>query len=117
MMPAVTITARGEERLRSGHPWIYRSDVTAVEATAGDIVRVLGLRGRPMGSALFSDRSQIALRLLTDGKALFLQTRQGHVFDVLIDPFQPLIADGLPLRRVHARKGRRETGHRVKAKG
>ena len=57
------------------------------------------------------------LRLMTDGKALFLQTRQGHVFDVLIDPFQPLIADGLPLRRVHARKGRRETGHKVKAKG
>lgn len=67
MMPAVTITARGEERLRSGHPWIYRSDVTAVEATAGDIVRVLGLRGRPMGSALFSDRSQITLRMLTVG--------------------------------------------------
>jgi DNA-binding transcriptional MerR regulator len=37
------------------------------------------------------------LRLLTDGKALFLRTRAGHVFDVLVDPYQPLIFDGLPL--------------------
>lgn len=58
------------------------------------------------------------LRLLTDGKALFLQTRQGHVFDVLIDPFQPLIADGLPLRRVHARKGKAPgRGPKAKSKG
>jgi len=56
------------------------------------------------------------LRLLTDGKALFLQTRQGHVFDVLIDPFQPLIADGLPLRRVHARRGK-AAAKAQKAKG
>jgi 23S rRNA (cytosine1962-C5)-methyltransferase len=70
MTPSVTIAARGEERLRSGHPWIYRSDVTAVEASAGDIVRVLGPRGRPMGSALFSDQSQITLRMLTVGDAM-----------------------------------------------
>ena len=40
------------------------------------------------------------LRLLTDGKALFLRTRAGHVFDVLVDPYQPIIADGLPLKAV-----------------
>ncbi len=41
------------------------------------------------------------LRLLTDGNGLFLRTRQGHVFDLLADPMQPLITgDGLPLRSV-----------------
>lgn len=70
MIPTATVAARGEERLRIGHPWIYRSDVTAVEASAGDIVRVLGPRGRPLGSALFSDRSQITLRMLTVGDAV-----------------------------------------------
>ena len=38
------------------------------------------------------------MRLLTDGRGLFLRTRQGHIFDVLVDPTQPLItSDGLPL--------------------
>ena len=43
------------------------------------------------------------LRLLTDGKALFLRTREGHVFDLLVDPMQPMIADGLPLKPVNGR--------------
>ncbi len=61
-MPTVTISRRGEERLLSGHPWIYRSDVGDVHAAAGDMVRVLGPKGRPLGYAQYSDRSQIALR-------------------------------------------------------
>jgi DNA-binding transcriptional MerR regulator len=44
------------------------------------------------------------LRLLTDGRGLFLRTRQGHVFDLLVDPTQPLITgDGLPLKPVTGR--------------
>ena len=44
------------------------------------------------------------LRLLTDGRGLFLRTRQGHVFDLLVDPTQPLVTgDGLPLKAVTAR--------------
>jgi DNA-binding transcriptional MerR regulator len=46
------------------------------------------------------------MRLLTDGKALFLRSRQGHVFDVLVDPMQPMISDGLPLRPVTGRARR-----------
>jgi 23S rRNA (cytosine1962-C5)-methyltransferase len=68
-MGTVSISARGEQRLRSGHPWIYRADVTDVEAAAGEIVQVLGPRRRLLGSALFSDRSQIPIRLLTHGAA------------------------------------------------
>ena len=65
MTPSATISARGEDRLRSGHLWIYRADVTAVHAAGGDVVTVRGPRGRAIGRALFSDRSQIALRLLS----------------------------------------------------
>lgn len=44
------------------------------------------------------------VRLLTDGRGLFLRTRQGHVFDLLADPTQPLITgDGLPLKPVSPR--------------
>lgn len=63
------ITRRGEDRARAGHPWIYRSDVAEVDAAAGDLVRVTGLRGRVVGHALFSDRSEITLRMVALGLA------------------------------------------------
>jgi len=67
MLPQVVINSRGEERLRGGHPWIYRADVADICAQAGDVVRVRGPRGRDLGHALYSDRSQIALRMLARG--------------------------------------------------
>jgi 23S rRNA (cytosine1962-C5)-methyltransferase len=67
--PKVVISGRGEERIRGGHPWIYRTDVADVRAAGGDTVVVHNPRGRIVGHALFSDRSQIALRMLTVGEA------------------------------------------------
>jgi 23S rRNA (cytosine1962-C5)-methyltransferase len=65
--PTVTISARGEQRIRGGHPWIYRADVVDVSAAGGELVEVIGPRNRRIGSALFSDRSQISIRMLTRG--------------------------------------------------
>jgi 23S rRNA (cytosine1962-C5)-methyltransferase len=62
---SVVISTRGVERLRSGHPWVYRSDVRSAQAEAGAIVRVMDERGRLHGRAFYSDKSQIAVRLLT----------------------------------------------------
>lgn len=61
----VVITQRGAERLFAGHLWVYRSDIRGADATPGDAVRVSDDRGRFLGRAFFSDRSQIALRLIT----------------------------------------------------
>src|SRR5262249_54231529 len=61
----VVISARGEQRLHGGHPWIYRADVVDVRAQAGDLVVVRGPRSRVVGRGFYSDRSQIALRMLT----------------------------------------------------
>jgi 23S rRNA (cytosine1962-C5)-methyltransferase len=65
--PTVTISPRGEDRIRSGHPWIYRSDVAKASAGPGSIVQVAGSRGRAIGHALYSDRSEISLRMLNYG--------------------------------------------------
>ena len=85
MQPSATVNSRGEERLRGGHLWIYASDVTDVRASAGDIVVVHGPRGRALGRALFSDQSQITLRLLTHGDepvdAAFWRRRIGAAVD------------------------------------
>ena len=65
--PLAVVSHRGEDRIRSGHPWIYRSDVVSAEAAAGDLVTVFGPRERRLGQALWSDRSQIALRMMGTG--------------------------------------------------
>lgn len=59
------MTARGELRLKTGHPWIYRSDLRHVAAGPGDVVRVVGPGRRTLGYGLYSSRSVIALRMLT----------------------------------------------------
>ena len=44
------------------------------------------------------------MRLLTNGHGLFLRSRQGHIFDLLVDPTQPLITgEGLALKPVSGR--------------
>jgi 23S rRNA (cytosine1962-C5)-methyltransferase len=67
MSSLVVISSRGEQRIHSGHPWIYRSDIHEVRAAGGDRVAVQNRRGRTVGHAFYSDRSQIALRMLTAG--------------------------------------------------
>ena len=69
-MPSVTISKRGEQRVRHGHPWIYKSDLVTVDADGGDIVSVGDSRGQVAGHALYSDRSEIALRMFTRGAAV-----------------------------------------------
>jgi 23S rRNA (cytosine1962-C5)-methyltransferase len=62
---SVVISSRGVERLRNGHLWVYRSDVRSAQAEAGAVVRLTDERGRFHGRAFYSDKSQIAVRLLT----------------------------------------------------
>jgi 23S rRNA (cytosine1962-C5)-methyltransferase len=61
----VVISGRGPERLRSGHLWIYRSDIRSAQAEPGAVVRLRDERDRFCGRAFYSDKSQIAIRLLT----------------------------------------------------
>src|SRR5205823_7999976 len=69
MKQSAIITQRGAERARAGHLWIYRSDVSnAKEIAGGTIVSVRDERGRFVGQALYSSRSEISLRLLTLGE-------------------------------------------------
>lgn len=63
--PSVVISPRGVERLRSGHLWVYRSDVRSAEAEPGAVVRITDERGHFQGRAFYSDKSQISIRLLT----------------------------------------------------
>ncbi|MGH7678384.1 MAG: class I SAM-dependent rRNA methyltransferase [Gemmatimonadaceae bacterium] len=58
------VSPRGARRWQSGHPWIYRSDVTRRPGSPAGAVRVRDSRGKAIGVALWSPRSEISLRLI-----------------------------------------------------
>ena len=63
-LPIATVSSRGARRWQDGHPWIFKSDVAAPPDAPAGVVAVHDERGKPLGTALWSPRSEIALRLL-----------------------------------------------------
>jgi len=59
------ISKRATERVRVGHLWIYRSDIRECRAEGGTLVDLCDVKGKFYGKAFYSDKSQIALRLVT----------------------------------------------------
>ncbi len=72
---AAVVNRRAADRLRAGHPWVYASDVVEVTGDklpddagsmpAPGLIPVADQRGIPLGTALYSPASQIALRLVS----------------------------------------------------
>ncbi len=63
--PVTTISRRAAERLRAGHVWVYRSDIEHVVEQEAGLIAVADYRGFPLGTALWSPASQIALRMVS----------------------------------------------------
>jgi len=62
----VKVSRRGANRLKEGHVWVYRSDIVAANGVApGALVGVVDEREKPLGTALYSSASQIAIRMLS----------------------------------------------------
>ena len=102
MIPTATLSPRGEERVRLGHPWIYKSDVHDVSAAPGDVVQVRGPRQRVLGYAFFSDRSQITLRMLVRGEATIDAAFWRARLDAALAFRRLLAPDATAFRLVHA---------------
>ena len=65
-MNEVRVTRKGADRVASGHPWIFTSDIADRDgAQPGQAVKVADPRGRPLGTAHYSSTSQISLRMLS----------------------------------------------------
>lgn len=66
-MNEVKVNRKAADRVASGHPWIFASDVTDLDgAQPGAPAKVTDQRGRVLGTAHFSAASQIALRMLSN---------------------------------------------------
>jgi 23S rRNA (cytosine1962-C5)-methyltransferase len=62
----VRVSRKAAGRVASGHPWIFASDVLdRGQAAAGNAVLVADPNGKTLGTAHYSDSSQISLRLLS----------------------------------------------------
>lgn len=67
-LPEITVSSRGAARLKNGHVWVYRSDIGRSDGIApGSLVAVADPKGKPLGTALYSTASQIAVRMLSPG--------------------------------------------------
>lgn len=62
-MNTAILTKKGAARARSGHPWIYRSDVAEARGEPGDAVRVADRAGACLGTAFYNPESEISLRI------------------------------------------------------
>jgi 23S rRNA (cytosine1962-C5)-methyltransferase len=68
VVPRIVISGRGLARLKSGHVWVYRSDLVSADgAPPGALVSVVDERGRSHGTAFYSSASQIAIRMISSG--------------------------------------------------
>ena len=75
--PRATVSRRASEAVRGGHAWVYASEVIEAQADSAGLLPVVDNRGIPLGTALYSPGSQIALRMvsraiLSDGEWLTL---------------------------------------------
>jgi len=79
----VRVNRKAADRVASGHPWIFASDVVdRGQALAGDAVLVVDSKGAALGTAHYSDSSQISLRMLADraetiGREFYLRRLTG----------------------------------------
>ena len=65
-LPKIRVSPRGAARLKSGHLWVYKSDVTPADGIPpASLVTVTDQRGKPFGTALYSSSSQIAIRMIS----------------------------------------------------
>ena len=77
-LPVVHVINGRQKKLLQGHPWVYGNEIERVEGEIvdGDLVTVVDVRGRYMGTGFYNSRSLITVRLLTH--------RQEEITDELI---------------------------------
>ena len=65
-LPRAQLSRAGAKRLRSGHCWVFRTDVEkAPEAEGGDIVEAVDTQGNFVAQCFWAAKSKLALRLLS----------------------------------------------------
>ena len=62
----VTITNKGEKSILNNHPWVYAGEVVSAPIiNNGEIVDVINLKGKYLGSGYYNANSKIIIRLIS----------------------------------------------------
>ena len=62
----VSITSKAEKSVLLGHPWIYGEEIIkSDDINNGEIVDVLGTKGKYLGSGFYNSNSKITVRLIS----------------------------------------------------
>jgi 23S rRNA (cytosine1962-C5)-methyltransferase len=105
MLPAATVRVnrKAADRVRSGHPWIFSSDVIdRGAAQPGDAVGVIDSKGRSLGTAHYSSTSQIALRLLSTRVEAIDREFLRHRVQAAVQYRDRVVRDSDAYRLIHA---------------
>jgi 23S rRNA (cytosine1962-C5)-methyltransferase len=98
VVSTLRITRRAADRLRTGHLWVYKTDLEPNQLTPdpGALVTLTDSRQIPLGTALYSSASQIAARLISRNPAV---TRHQYLTDLRtrIDAALQLRRDLVPI--------------------
>lgn len=87
--PIVTITKKAETSLQKGHPWVFDTEIAAVdrEYNDGDTVNVVNAKGKYLGTAFINRNSKIRLRIFCRNAnetpdEIFWQRRVHHAVEL-----------------------------------
>ena len=63
----VTITDKGKRQLENGHPWVFEGEVINIdgEYANGDLVDVLSLKNKYLGTGFINGNSKIRIRIIS----------------------------------------------------
>ncbi|HKF49007.1 MAG TPA: class I SAM-dependent rRNA methyltransferase [Terracidiphilus sp.] len=100
--PGAVVSRRAADRLRSGHVWVYASDIESLTTSSRSsatnqpaLLPVADYRGLLLGTALYSPASQIALRMVSSDAIDFSQwlAQLEHRLRAAIARRKPFLSD------------------------
>ena len=102
-VPTVRVNRKAADRVFSGHPWIFSSDILdRGAAQSGDAVKVVDHKGKLLGTAHYSSTSQITLRLLSKHVEVINENFLRSSIEAAYQFRQRTVQDSNAYRLVHA---------------
>ena len=96
-LPSVTVSDKGERKIKSSHPWVFGDEVTPrgeISPEDGGLCDVYSGKDRYLGTGFFNSHSKIRVRLFSDNANdtfddAFFRRRIAHAVDYRITVMGP----------------------------
>ena len=82
------VTKKAENSIKSGHPWVYYTEIESIQepCSDGSLVDVLNRKGKYLGTGFFNSHSKIKIRLISTNAndkfdEAFFERRLRHAYE------------------------------------